>query len=559
MKFQIVTAAAVSLSAASAFAQPIWEDVTAEAIGETAGWTHRVELADLDGDGDLDLIFANGGNYSTAGSPELNAAWQNNGDGTFTDVSDAVFAEADLTRVIKARDLNEDGHVDLVIGATYGAPSKLLLGGPGLTFTEAPERLPGTADSLGDLEFGDVDGDGDLDIVVVDWGDGDGLNNTGGAAKIWLNDGSAHFSVGEGIPQVSIRMSWDLELVDIDNDFDLDLLVASKVGLRNELFINDGSGKFTGAPERLPQFIGTEGFEAMDMNRDGEPEANNYDFEAADLNGDGFLDLITVNDGDLVDPADMFHRREHILFNDGEGGFFNATPQVWPNDQNTGWDDNAVVVFDLDSDGDPDFLLGSLSGPDRILINDGGTFELHDPIMESPGDSPGTLGIALGDLNGDGRLDLVQTQGELAFDERVYLATSSMAPDTIAPFVTITLVERGVLRARVHDNKSPQRPHELRSVEARWADGSAEMKWYGETLWRADVPEGIEAFEICATDAAGNEGCAPVDLANGAKADEGNADQDDTASSGGCAAGSGSPGPFMLLLIVGLFLSRRRY
>ncbi len=69
----------------------VWIDVTAEAIGETAEWTNKVELADIDADGDVDLLFANGGDYETPGTPVLSRVFMNDGDGTFTEATATVF------------------------------------------------------------------------------------------------------------------------------------------------------------------------------------------------------------------------------------------------------------------------------------------------------------------------------------------------------------------------------------------------------------------------------------------------------------------------------------
>src|SRR5688572_27637525 len=113
-------------AAQSSPSSPLWVDVTTEAIGRTAEWTNKVEVADLDGDGRPDLLFANGGNYSEPGVPELNRVFINTGQGLrFEDRSAAVFGPTpDLARVIKARDLDGDGHTDIFVGTTYQTQSR---------------------------------------------------------------------------------------------------------------------------------------------------------------------------------------------------------------------------------------------------------------------------------------------------------------------------------------------------------------------------------------------------------------------------------------------------
>jgi hypothetical protein len=233
-----------------------------------------------------------------------------------------------------------------------------------------------------------------------------------------------------------------------------------------------------------------------------------------DVDDDDYLDLVTTNDGPYLD--------EHIFLNDRQGGFRDATARLWPDSENVGFDDNIDVFLDFDSDGDADLLIGSLDGPDRLLLNDGkGKLKLVNDITQPIlGKTPGTLGIGVADLNSDCKLDVVQAQGESAWPEKVYLG-KDIPTDTAPPVITqvekvsASGTDRPIhVRARVHDSKSPTMPHDWQSVVLRWsADRQTHqrsMQWYGEYLWRAMIeepPTGNLSYKVCATDAAGNEAC----------------------------------------------------
>ena len=287
-------------AAAAQLPAKLWTDATPQLLGETAGWTNKVEVADLNGDGRPDLLFANGGNYSDAGKPETNGAYFNAGPGKpFENRSAAVFGPTPgLTRVIKARDLNADGLTDLVVGATFQTQSRLYLGTGGGAFREVTTtHLPAWLGSVGDIEVGDADADGDLDLVLADWGAGNNMSNAGGRTRLWLNDGTAHFTdtTDARMPDVLVRFSWDLEFADVDNDYDLDVLVSCKRCGGGYLFRNDGTGKFADSPG-LPQYT------------------NNYEYELMDLDADGFLDIVTINDGEILREQSS-NRREHVFRN----------------------------------------------------------------------------------------------------------------------------------------------------------------------------------------------------------------------------------------------------
>ncbi|MSO50452.1 MAG: VCBS repeat-containing protein [Acidobacteria bacterium] len=484
----------------------LWVDATAATIGDTANWTNKVEIADINGDGRLDLLFANGGNYSEAGPPEPNLAFLNRGPGEkFENVSARVFGSTPgTTRVIKARDVSGDGITDIVAGTTYQTQSRLYLGTGGGAFQEVTAtHLPQSPASIGDLEIGDVDLDGDMDLVLADWGPGNNMTNEGGRTRLWLNDGKGHFSdaTAAQMPAALVRFSWDLELADVDNDADLDVLVSCKRCIGGYLFRNDGKGTFADSPG-LPQYT------------------NNYEYELMDLDGDGFLDIVTINDGEIVKEGGS-NRREHVFRNDGKGRFRDATAQWWLPGENIGEDDNMVAFLDYDSDGDADFVIGSLSGPDRLMINDGkGQLTVAADVFVGP-PTPGTLGMALGDLDGDGRMDVVQAQGEhpTAIQERVHLGTG-LKPDTAPPVISSVsstpspAAGRTIVRARVHDRKSPTLPAEWKRVAVEWTSSAGPqvtpLHWYGEYLWTVELPAAILAgstFRVCATDASGNSAC----------------------------------------------------
>ena len=108
-----------------------------------------------------------------------------------------------------------------------------------VSVTHLPGELPPTCM---DAASGDADGDGDLDLVLAVEYERNAL---------YTNDGRGSFTdASERLPDVA-RDSEDVEFTDVDADGDLDLVVVSERDGANELYLNDGSGRFADASDRL--------------------------------------------------------------------------------------------------------------------------------------------------------------------------------------------------------------------------------------------------------------------------------------------------------------------
>ncbi|CAN5250076.1 hypothetical protein BH11MYX1_BH11MYX1_14770 [soil metagenome] len=548
----LMVAAVFAVMAGTASSQ-VWQDHTAECLGTTGEWSNKIELADLDGDGTLDILVANGSGYASPGPVEPTRVWRNLGNWTGAaphcmEVSaTTLMSYMGRSRMIKAADVDGDGDLDLVTGGAYQTQAKLFLNNGDGTWLDASAQLPQQLTSIGDAEVGDVDGDGDLDLVLVDWGaQNPGTQGyAGGPTRLYLNDGTGHFTVAPrgAMPAQLIKWSWDLTLADVDNDWDLDVLVSCKECTQSYLFTNDGTGHFTNQPNALPHFT------------------NNYALEPMDVDGDGYLDLATINDGN--------NGENHLFMNKHDGTFADETTArmtATANPHNV--DDNAPVFLDVDNDGDVDMLVVSLGGSECLLINDGSGHFTLAAGSATPDDTPGSLGIAVGDLDGDGRLDVVQSQGEVAFPEKVQLASPSavdgVAIDTQPPVIAIEKVTAtsAIVRARIHDHQSPGRPSDFKNVVLKYGSITVPMQWYGEYLWIARRPlDGYLAhYQVCATDRAGNSACTDADTGNPVDAGTPGGADNSTApmQPGGCCDTGSSSATLIAPLLFFLFSARSR-
>ncbi len=201
---------------------------------------------DLDGDGDLDLIIARNN------AREL--IMLNDGAGAFTDVSNTWMPDGivDITQDIELADVDGDGDLDLLAAnePNNGGRNRVYIRKGNSFVDESQARIPlrATREETREVAHGDVDGDLDIDIV---YGNVDFANVDNAANRILINNGSGFFSdeTATRLPDIR-RATLDVDLADVDGDLDLDLLIANfSFGLQVQL--NNGAGVFTEATAQI--------------------------------------------------------------------------------------------------------------------------------------------------------------------------------------------------------------------------------------------------------------------------------------------------------------------
>ncbi|MBU0492213.1 MAG: VCBS repeat-containing protein [Chloroflexi bacterium] len=335
---------------------PAWKPAPAVAFEKSTQTfppapTYQIGLGDLDGDGDLDAVFAN----SRSNPCQV---WLNDGTGQFVDTGQRLTLQG---HGVSLGDLDGDGDLDALITCHENVrPSRVYLNDGHAVFQDSGQPFDDARLSGNGTNLADVDADGDLDAIIKYYEQGN---------LIYLNDGSAHFARSEHVfPAVSV---WG----DLDADGDVDVFFKEEgVGLK--ALLNDGTGAFS------PNWTYTD----TTITEFG-------DIALGDTDHDGDLDAIVPN-GDY--RATAYPTR--VFLNDGTGRFVDSEQQL-------GAVRNANVgLGDLDDDGDVDLVLTDYQKPNQVWLNDGAGRYTDSGFRFGIGQF--YRHVHLGDLDGDGDLDV---------------------------------------------------------------------------------------------------------------------------------------------------------
>jgi hypothetical protein len=327
-------------------------------------------VADLNGDGWPDLITVTP-NLLLSSQTNSASILLNQPDGSFKDTGVSYALPAPPTSVA-AGDFNGDGKVDLAIPVVVCPPNStcppglvsILLGNGDGTF-QPPKNYATGPGCGGTPVVGDFNGDGKLDLALgCDLQSG--FTGSPGTVSVLLGNGDGsfqppmNFAAGTGVVGIVAG--------DFNGDGKLDLVVANAptvVSHTVSLLLGKGDGTF------LPATSVEVGSPPIGVT-------------AADVNGDGRLDLVVASGGLNIT----------VMIGNGDGTF--QPPVSYP----TGFGPSNVVVADMNGDGKPDLVVGYSLGASVLLGNGDGTFQPHVDYV-------GGGAFAVGDFNRDGKLDVV--------------------------------------------------------------------------------------------------------------------------------------------------------
>ena len=307
---------------------------------ETGGQPASVALADLNGDGKLDIVVAESGGGSN-GQGDV-AVLLNKGGGVFQPA--VKYAAGNGPISIAIGDVNGDGAPDIVVANNNDGTVSVLLGSSNGTFA-APANYSVGALAQG-IILADFNGDGNLDIAV-------GAENQAAGTyqvSVLLNKGNGKFA--KAVAFAAPRNPSSLVAWDFDGDGNLDLAAADGSG--NEVGILHGNGDGT--------FVWTATY-AVDLK----PAS----LVVTDFNNDGIADIVVASGNDSILGPDTGSGNISVLLGNGDGTFRGT--KIYPAGEGT----NSVTIADFNKDGNADLVVANQFGNPFVELYQGngdGTF-----------------------------------------------------------------------------------------------------------------------------------------------------------------------------------------
>ena len=359
-----------------------------QAIGDLGPFgSLGVHTADFNGDGFVDIL-------ATGVLSQGMMLWLNNGAGEFSYKGQFLFAG--YMALAAVGDIDGDGDIDIV--STGGAESTppepgltYLNNGDGFFYVGATDLFTNTV--VNRIELADFDGDMDLDAYVV-------VSSTVGQDRIFWNDGAGNFAAGSTYfdgPQTR-----DVAISDLDQDSDLDLMIA-RGNADTQVWINDGTGQFSLTMTLQPS----------------------YEIALGDLNGDEIADLV-------ISPSYPFSLE--VWLNDGNGQF--ASHSSLPT---SGGSD--FIVADVNNDEANDLFFINAECCPGIYQDSFSVWQNDGTAQFTPVDLDFARNIrdfALADLDEDDDLDFVF--GQNAYSGFGILQPIWLFDEPISPLAPITII-----------------------------------------------------------------------------------------------------------------------
>ena len=308
-----------------------FSNVAAAAGVDYPGYTFMAVWGDIDNDHDLDLYLANN-------QGESNVLYLNNGDGTFSDITqEAGVDELNKTRSVLMADVDNDGFLDIYLANLVAENSLFHNNGDG-TFTNiiGSSRATDRQIAMGAIFF-DYDNDNDQDLYLT--------HDDYQANILYRNDGNNKFKdVSEEAGVAYEGLGMGVDAADFNNDGFMDLYVTNM--LKNVLYLNNGDGTFTDISE------------SAGVDDDGMGWGTTW----IDFDNDGKKDLYLSNDSDFFPNPNILYQ------NNGEMVFSIVSDNSVVNSPNEGY---ATACADFDNNGWPDLLVANLDTQNQLFINEG--------------------------------------------------------------------------------------------------------------------------------------------------------------------------------------------